>query len=69
MRGHTGGSISMGHGIMHGKASKQKIDVKSSTESKLVGMGEYVPYNMWFIMFMGTQGYSKMNKYNISRQA
>ena len=28
MRGHTGGAISMGYGIMHGKASKQKINVK-----------------------------------------
>ena len=57
MRGHTGGAISMGYGIMHGKASKQKINVKSSTESELVGMGKYVPYNIWFIMFMGAQGY------------
>ena len=31
MRGHTGGAISMGYGIMHGKASKQKINVKTST--------------------------------------
>ena len=28
MRGHTGGAISMGYVIMHGKASKQKINVK-----------------------------------------
>ena len=32
MRGHTGGAISMGYVIMHGKASKQNINVKSSTE-------------------------------------
>ena len=57
MRGHTGGAIYMGYGIMHGKASKQKINVKSSTESELVGMGKYVPYNICFIMFMGTKGY------------
>ena len=47
----------MGYGIMHGKASEQKINVKSSTESELVGMGKYVPYNIWFIMFMDAQGY------------
>ena len=58
MRGRTGGAISMGYGIMHVKASKQEINVKSSTESELVGMGEYVPYNIWFIMFMGAQGYA-----------
>ena len=61
MRGHTGGGISMGYGIMHGKSSKQKIKVKISTESELVGMGEYVPYKIWFIMFMGAQGYAIKN--------
>ena len=48
----------MGYRIMHGKASKQKINVKNFTESELVGMGEYAPYNIWFIMFMGAQGYT-----------
>ena len=56
MRRHTGGAISMGYVIMHGKAPKQKVNVKCSTESELVGMGEYVPYKIWFIMFMGAQG-------------
>ena len=40
MRSHTGGAISMGYGILHGKSSKQKINVKSSTESELVGTCE-----------------------------
>ena len=48
----------MGYVIMHVKASKQKINVNSSTESGLVGMGEYVPYNLWSIMVMGAQGYA-----------
>ena len=61
MRGHTGGSILMGYGIMHGKAPKQKINVKISTESELLGMGKYVPYKIWFIMFMGAQGYAIKN--------
>ena len=68
MRGHIGGAISMSYGIMHGKASKQKINIKRSTESELVGMGKYVPYNLWFIMFMGAQGYA-IKKSNLSRQS
>ena len=43
MRSHTGGAISMGYGIIHGKSSKQKLNVKSSTEAELVGMSEYIP--------------------------
>ena len=49
MKGHTGGAISMGYGIMHGKSLKKKINVKSSTESELVGIGKYVPYSICFI--------------------
>ena len=58
MRVHMGGTISMCYRIMHRISSKQRINVKSSTESELVGIGEYVPYNIWFIMFMGAQGYA-----------
>jgi hypothetical protein len=61
MRGQTGGAISMGYGILHGKSSKQKINVKSSTESELVGVSEYLPYNIWLMMFMGAQGYGIEN--------
>ena len=32
MRGQTGGEIYMGYGLLHGKLSKKKINVKSSTE-------------------------------------
>ena len=57
MRGHTGGVMSFGTGIIHAKSSKQKINVKSMTESELVGASEYCPYNIWQMMFMEHQGY------------
>ena len=57
MRGHTGVSISMGYGVVHCKGSKQKINVKSSTEAELVGVSEYIPYNLWMLMFLDEQGY------------
>ena len=47
----------MRYGKIHRKASKQNVNVKSPTESELVGMGEYVPCNIWFMMFMSEQGY------------
>ena len=31
--------------------------MKSSTESELVGMSEYVPYNIWILNFLSAQGY------------
>ena len=61
MIGHTGGAISMGYGIIHGKLLKQNINMKISTESELVQMGKYVPYNIWFLTFLSAQGYGIYN--------
>ena len=49
--------MSMGLGVLHAKCSKQKLNVKSSTEAELVGTSEYLPYNLWLMMFMSEQGY------------
>ena len=57
MRSHTGVSILTGYGIIHGKASKQNINVKISTEADLIGMSEYISYNMWLMMFLKEQVY------------
>jgi hypothetical protein len=57
MRSHTGGAMSLGWGILHTKSSKQKLMTKSSTEAEVVGLSEYIPYNIWLINFLGAQGY------------
>ena len=57
MQSHTGGAISMGYGIVHGKSSMQKINTKSLTEAELVGISEYIPYNLWLLHFLDAQGY------------
>ena len=57
MRSQTGGVMSMGWGSIHAKSSKQKLNTKSSTESELVGVSEYIPYNIWLLNFLGKQGY------------
>ena len=57
MKSQTGGAMSLGLGVLHGKSSKQKLNVKSSTEAELVGVSDYLPYNIWLMMFMSAQGY------------
>ena len=57
MRSQTGGAISLGLGVLHCKSSKQKLNVKSSTEAELIGASNYVPYNIWILMFLSAQGY------------
>ena len=57
MRSHTGGVLSMGTGVVHCKSSRQKLNTKSSTEAELVGVSDYLPYNVWLMHFMKEQGY------------
>ena len=57
MRSHMGGLISLGRGVLHAKSSMEKINTKSSTEAELVGLAEYLPYNIWFLHYMRAQGY------------
>ena len=44
--------------MLHCKFSKQKINTKSSTEAKVVGLSDYLPYNIWIFLFMIAQGYN-----------
>ena len=64
MRGYTGGAMSFGQGVMHARAGKQKLNVKSSTEGELVRMSEYLSYNIHITNFMEKQGY-KLTKNEI----
>ena len=45
-------------GIIHSKSSKQKLNTKSSTEAELVAVTEYLPYHIWMVNFMKSQGYN-----------
>ena len=47
MKGHTGGIMSGGIGILHHKSSKQKINTKSSAETEVVGASDYLSYTLY----------------------
>ena len=57
-RGHTGGVISLGEGIVCTKSSKQKLNVKSSTESEIIGASDFISWTLWITLFMEKQEYS-----------
>jgi hypothetical protein len=64
MKSHTGGVVSFGIGAAMSKSSKQKLNVKSSTEAELVGASDYLPYPIWAKKFLAFQGYElKDNKF------
>ena len=56
MKSHTGGTMSMGTGAMCSSSRKQKLNAKSSTEAKLVGMDDALPQALWTKCFMEAQG-------------
>ena len=57
MRGHTGGSLTMGRGYPLSASTKQKLNTRSSTESELVGVDDLMPSILWTRLFLEAQGY------------
>ena len=57
MKSHTGGAISLGRGTVFCKSSKQKLNVKSSTEGEIVGTSDFLPFPIWTTYFLTEQGY------------
>ena len=52
MRGHTGGLMSVGLGTIHNKSLKQKLNTRSTIEFELVGVSEYLPYDLLQVNFL-----------------
>jgi hypothetical protein len=57
MRGHTGGTMSMGKGSLYSTSSKQKLVTRSSTESEVVGVHDVMPQVLWTGYFLKEQGF------------
>ena len=60
MRGHTGGTMSMGkdgRGSIISISKKQKLNTKSLTEAELIGADDAMPQMLWTRYFLEAQGY------------
>ena len=47
MKNHAGGAMSFGCGVFGTKSTKQKTNSKSSTESEVVSVSDYLSSNIW----------------------
>ena len=56
-KGHTGGVLTLGKGVLHAKSTKQKINSKSSTESELIGVSDYLSNVLQLRGFLEEIGY------------
>ena len=58
MRSHTGGVVGFdGLGIISMKSTKQKLNTKSSTEAKVIGASDFLPWTLCTSHFLKEQGY------------
>ena len=57
MRGHTGGTMTMGRGFPLDKSTKHKLNTCSSTESEIVAVDDLIPQILWARLFMKAQGF------------
>jgi hypothetical protein len=57
MRGHSGGGLSLGQGFPIVSSTKQKLNTRSSTDTKIVVADDFMPAICWTRYFMNAQGY------------
>jgi hypothetical protein len=57
MRGYSGGGLSLGQGFPIVSSTKQKLNTRSSTETKIMGVDDFMPAICWTHYFMKAQGY------------
>ena len=55
MKGHVGTYASMGKGAIISSANRIKLNTTSSTETKIVDVGEKLTKNIWFQYFCKAQ--------------
>ena len=56
MHGHTGATMTMGNGSVYSGSWKQKMVMRSSTESEVVGGYDILPQILWTKKFLEDQG-------------
>jgi hypothetical protein len=58
MKGHTGGTMSMGSGSIFSTSNKQRLVSRSSTESEVIGVHDVLPQMVWTRYFLIEQGFN-----------
>ena len=55
MKDQASGLVTLGIGAIYSKSTKQKLNTKSSAESKLVGIDNTMPQILWTRYFLEVQ--------------
>ena len=57
MRGHSGGELSMGTLFPISSSTNQELNTRSSTESNIFGVNNFMPSIIWKRHFLNAQDY------------
>jgi hypothetical protein len=57
MRSHTGAVLMLGQGVVSSDSTKQKVNVRSSTEGEMVAGDDMLSKVLWTKRFMEAQGF------------
>jgi hypothetical protein len=57
MRSHTGAVMTLGHGALISDSTKQKVNARSSTESKMIAVDNMIAKLLWTKKFIKAQGH------------
>ena len=57
MQSNTGGTVSLGKGVITGVSTRQKLTTRSSTEAELVAVDDCMLLILWTRYFLEAQGY------------
>jgi hypothetical protein len=57
MKSHTSVMLTLGKGAAYAASTKKKLNTKSSTESKVIGVDDGMPPVLWTRYFLEAQGY------------
>ncbi len=55
MKGHTGGTMTMGMGFPLDKSTKHKLNTRSPMESEIVAVDDLIPQILWVRLFLKAQ--------------
>ncbi len=61
MKGHTGGTMTMGMEFPLDKSTKHKLNTGSSMESEIVAVDDLIPQILWVHLFLKAQGFAVSN--------
>ena len=57
LKGHSGDMMTFGKGAADSKSSKHRINLRSSTESEIIGVNNHIPGVLWALRFLRGQGF------------